>query len=181
MKFKDWFEKKLVVGSFPCINGSEFTTTMYDIIINVSDEYYPDIHNNLKLQNPKCEMYWFPMNEAKKDVGLNSIYGAMVILRHAEKENKRVYLHCHAGVNRSKCVQSAYYFMRSGEQIEMENNGFINRFVAMCSRGYLPPKTESEKFLTDIGKQLEYHVLVGGAYNMGGILDNSKIGNINNF
>jgi len=115
------------------------------------------------------------MNECRKDVGLNSIYGAMCILFLAEREDKYVYLHCHAGINRSQCVKAAYYFMRTGEQLAEDQQGYMNRFLAMCGRGYLPPKTESEKFLTYLGKQLVADNM------MGGLLDECKIETINNF
>lgn len=171
MKFKDWFSEKLTIGGFPFINTNQgFTLSDFDIIINVSDEYYPEHQIN---------GFWFPMNEAKKDVGLNSIYGAMLILHNAEKENKLVYLHCHAGVNRSRAVQAAYYYMRTGQQLMVDTNGFINRLCAMCNRGYLPPKDEMESFLSLLGRYLG-----GDLQNnkiMGGLLDTIKIETIRNF
>ena len=88
---------------------------------------------------------------------------------NAEKENKKVYLHCHAGVNRSKSVQAAYHFFRTGEHLYTNDGGYINRFVGLCSRGYLPPKLESENFLLTLASELESN----GIY--GGILDNCKL------
>ncbi len=175
MKFQEWFTNNLIVGSFPIINNEFFNSKNYDYVINVSDEFYSEIETKIKNHNLLIKSFWFPMNEVRKDVGLNSIYGAMVILFEAEKHNKKVYLHCHAGVNRSKCVLAAYYFMRTGSQLELETNGYINCFVAMCSRGYLPPKIESEKFFTVLGKQLTANRM------MGGLLDHCKLETINNF
>lgn len=171
MKFKDWYDRKLKVGAFPYVNNQNFNSDDYDVIINVSDEFYPShkINNN----------FWFPMNEAKKDIGLNSIYGAMVILHFAEKNNMRVYLHCHAGVNRSKVIQACYFYMRTGKQLEVETNGYINRLCAMCNRGYLPPKAETEKFLSLLGKYLNGNLQKNEL--MGGMLDLIKIETINNF
>jgi protein-tyrosine phosphatase len=169
MEFQKWFDEKLVIGAFPIINNEFYNSKNYDYVINVSDEYYKNIASDIRDGNHEINTFWFPMNEAKKDVGLNSIYGAMVILLEAETLNKKVYLHCHAGVNRSRCVQAAYYFMRTGKQLEIETNGYINRFVAMCSRGYLPPKIESENFLIELGKQLDSIKM------MGGILDHCKL------
>lgn len=173
MKFKDWFDKKLIVGSFPIMNNSTFEKNDYDVIINVSDEYYRKYH----FQNS----FWFPMGEVKRDVGLNSMYGAMCILFEAEKNNKSVYLHCHAGVNRSRSVQSAYYFMRTGEHLESDRRdyGFINRLVAMCGRGYLPPKAEMESFLTKLGLMLNGTCQENEL--MGGQLDSIKLDSIKNF
>lgn len=173
MKFKEWFKNKVTVGAFPFMNNEHLNAFDYDYVINVSDEYYHEHHIPLVIAN--CKTFWFPMNECRKDVGLNSIYGAMCILWLAEKENKHVYLHCHAGINRSRCVHAAYFYLRTGKQMEVDNNGYINRLCAMCARGYLPPKTEMERFLTELGKELE-------AKNMqGGLLDQVKLATINNF
>lgn len=170
-KFKDWFENNLTVGAFPYRQNPKFEQSNYDIVINVSDEWYID--TEMQLRETFINTYWFPMNEAKKDIGINSIYGAMVILSHAEQRNLRVYLHCHAGVNRSRIVQAAYYFIRTNHQLEIETNNYINRLVAACSRGYLPPKAEMESFLGKVASLTKRM--------SGGILDMSKIGTINNF
>ena len=143
--FKEWFSKKLIVGGFPYKVNSNFSNEGIDVVINVSDEWYIDIEN--QLQETFIKTYWFPMNECKRDIGLNSIYGAMCILKRAEDRNLTVYLHCHARVNRSRIVQAAYYFMRAGHQLEMDRNGFQNMMLAACGRGYLPPKAEMESFL----------------------------------
>lgn len=171
IKFKDWFKNKLEVGAYPYINNTIFNSGNYDIVINVSDEFYPiyQLNNN----------FWFPMNEAKKDVGLNSIYGAMVILFNAEMKNKRVYLHCHAGVNRSRAIHASYFYLRTGKQLEIDTNGYINRLCAMSARGYLPPKAEMEKFLSLLGKYLEGDLQKNQM--MGGMLDTIKLETINNF
>lgn len=171
MKFKEWFDKKLIVGGFPYKVNKEFDPDGYDIVINVSDEWYIDFEN--QIQEKWVKTYWFPMNECKRDIGLNSIYAAMVILTRAEQKNLTVYLHCHAGVNRSQIVRSAYYFMRTNQQLETDRGGFINQMVAACSRGYLPPKAEMESFLGNVASQTK---------NMqGGILDMCKLKSINNF
>ena len=170
-KFKDWFDKKLVQGAFPYKVNTHFEP-VYDVVINVSDEWYPEIE--AQLREKYIRHYWFPMNECKKDIGLNSIYGAMCILHHVELKNLSVYLNCHAGVNRSEIVKCAYYFMRTGTQLETEQNGFINRLVAACSRGYLPPRAEMEAFLTGCNNRFKYDTI-------GGLLDGLKLNNLNNF
>ena len=171
MKFKEWFDKKLIVDAFPYRVNTRFEQDGIDIVINVSDEWYIGVDNDLR--SGYVPVYWFPMNECKKDIGLNSIYGAMVILDYAEQNNKTVYLHCHAGVNRSQIVRAAYYFMRTNRQLETDRQGFINQMVAACSRGYLPPKAEMESFLGKVASNIK---------NMqGGILDVCKINTINNF
>jgi len=172
MKFTEWFEKKLIVGMFPITQNEHFEPSKYDVIINVSDEFYLEVER--KLKGAGCDTYWFPMNECRRDIGLNSIYGAMVIIYEAEKQNKTVYLHCHAGANRSPSVWAAYHYMRTGKHIEKIRGGYINMLVANCGRGYLPPKAEMETFLTGIQKNLDEQM-------QGGILDMCKIENIKNF
>lgn len=177
-KFKEWFTNSLIVGAFPHEDNRRFDVNEFDYVINVSDEYYTSHHLLLIANNIKS--FWFPMNEAKKDIGLNSIYGAMVILFQAEKTNSKVYLHCHAGVNRSQTVRAAYYYMRTGNHYEAElRRGFINQLYANCSRGYLPPMAEMEKFLNGIGMKLSSDLQKRKL--MGGMLDDIKINSINNF
>jgi hypothetical protein len=182
VKFKEWFNAKLEVGSFPYLVNQEFIEHNYDYVINVSDEYYPEHH--LPIIIAGCKSFWFPMNERKKDIGLNSIYGAMVILYNAEIENKSVYLHCHQGVHRSRTVQNCYYLMRTGDQQVMKSQnyiGYINKLVADCQRGYLPPKAEMESFLNELAiilkklKEPNYKNLMAGS------LDDCKMNNIKNF
>ncbi len=192
MKFNEWFTKKLDVGRFPSVQWIK-EHTGYDIFINVSDEPYPlelsvDIpkkptivtmgntneHIVKHTVNPQI-FHWFPMNEMKRDMGLNAIYAACVILYYAEMKNKTVYLHCHGGTNRSPTVQQAYYYMRKGEHLEDDRKTYLNTLIANCTRGYLPPKAEMEKFLNALGKALKT------GESMGGQLCQIKIDTISNF
>lgn len=175
MKFKDWFDNKLLVGAFPYTQNNFFKPKHFDIVINVSDEFYSEYHDLIVMG--KLHNFWFPMNECKRDIGLNSIYGAMIILYNAELKQKRVYLHCHAGVNRSRIIEACYYYMRTGKQLETNTNGFINRLCASCTRGYLPPLSEMQNFLRLLGKYLE---LYGGKL-LGCSLDEIKLETIRNF
>jgi hypothetical protein len=124
------------------------------------------------MQEKGLATYWFPMNEGKRDIGLNSIYGAMVILNRAEARNLSVYLHCHMGVKRSEIIKSAYYFMRTNSQI-ITDNGEPNMLIKACTKGYLPPLKEMESFLGLVADKIQ---------NMqGGILDSCKLKSITNF
>lgn len=171
-KFIDWFNNKLEVGGFPFLVAEQFNELDYGYVINMSDEFYKSLY--IRLFNSKN--FWFPMNEKKRDIGLNSIYGAMVILYQAEKENAKVYLHCHSGRNRSQLVKACYYYMRTGEQLHQGNEKYINRLHRASTRGYLPPMAEMEEFLRNIGTKI-----VLNEEMRGGILDECKIGTINNF
>src|ERR1035437_9316638 len=182
-KFEDWYSSHLTIGPYPNVVVKNFNYEFYDVIINMSDEWYPDIDEVFKKNG--LSLFRSPMNESKRDVGLNSIYGAMNILWDCEKNNKRVYLHCHQGKNRSRATAAAYFFMRTGVQEEtIENSGFINKLVAMCGRGYLPPKAEMEKFLRLLWKNfmdIGDHRLNGFDHVNGGCLDDIKTSAINNF
>ena len=175
IKFSDWFFNKLHISGFPYLVNTLFEAYKYDTVINVSDEYYTDIDDRLDREG--INRFWFPMNESKRDVGLNSVYGAMVVLWEQEKKNKSVLLNCHSGVNRSVTVQCAYHYMRTGEHLVINRNGYVNPLVAMCHRGYLPPKAEMEKFLTLLFTKLTDEKRV----SFGGVLDSIKLSSINNF
>jgi hypothetical protein len=171
---KVWFENKVKVGAYPVFNNELFNASEWDYVINVSDEYYPDIA--LEIQNMGCKYFWFPMNECKADIGVNSIYGACTILFLAEQKNKSVYLHCHAGINRSQIVYAAYYFMRTGKQIEFPSVIFVNMLLAACFRDYLPSIDRMGNMLSDLNLILQTDLI--NTYCMGGQLDVLKVDNL---
>jgi hypothetical protein len=173
MNFRQWYDKKLKVGGYPFKVEEDFDPSGFSTIINVSDEWHPDIYYRLKQTGMDC--HWFAMNERKKDAGVNSIFSAMCILYECERNQRKTYLHCHAGANRSRAVEAAYYFMRTGSHLKQQTGTFMNRLLAMCARGYLPPKAEMEKFLTMLGNNLKKNELTGGS------LEEIKISSLNNF
>lgn len=146
VKFKEWFETKLHVDRFPV--PSEIRKSDFPIYINVSDEYIHVCHQ-VALEEGKY-YYWFPMNETTGDMGLNSIYACMQIMYNAELENKKVFLHCHGGKNRSVTVRECYFFMRTGNFMEKENPRLINNI----EKGRLPSIKEVERFLTNVQRAL---------------------------
>jgi len=97
------------------------------------------------------------MNELTSNIGINSIYGALQILWLAEKENAKVNLHCHAGVNRSVTCADAYYFLRTGTHRirkpdpRWEGYGYFgkaerNRLMYNCE-GHLMGLDKMEEFI----------------------------------
>lgn len=162
VKFSDWFKTKLIVNRYPLPH--EIEKCNYDYIINVSDEYISSCHEAILLKQIKY--FWFPMNECRGDMGLNSLYAAMQILWIAEENSEKVLLHCHAGVNRSPTVRDAYYYLRTGKhrefiQIDEESedrlnefflegkpsNSKQNRLLDNINKGYLPSIRQLENFL----------------------------------
>lgn len=176
MNFKTWFDTMLVVGAYPLFDDHDKTGyDRFDVIINVSDEYYPDINDTL-VRKHNCVTHWFPMNEGGHDNGVNSIYGACYVMRLAEKNGQKVYLHCHAGIHRSRVVQAAYYFMRCHNHYEgYRYNGYDTAMHYDCAMGYLPPLREMESFL---GKASNAHKRFyhENCRLAGGSLDDSKLG-----
>lgn len=169
MEFEKWFTDNLEVRDYPKINNMLFQVDRYDYVINVSDEYYSLIDN--EITDHAVKSFWFPMNEVVYDAGLNSIYGAMIILYQAYHSGSKVYLHCHAGANRSHVVSAAFYYMMTGNQLEEYTNGFINMMLRMCAREYLPNRYKTERFLTELGKQLDKFK----GEPMGGTLEQCKM------
>lgn len=164
---KKWFKENLRVTGFPTPEG--ITKSDFDYIINVSDEFKPDCH----LAATKCgkKYFWFPMNECTDNIGVNSIYGALQILWLAEKENAKVNLHCHAGVNRSVTVADAYYFMRTEEhRLSYSKHDYNfscpqNRLKGNCGNG-LPKLAKMETIL-----KKSAIALTGGDGKRGFLLD----------
>jgi protein-tyrosine phosphatase len=161
---KDWFQNRLVVGGFPYKVNSRFDADLYSVVINVSNQY--SFNNENLIVERFNRSYWFPMNECKFDMGLNSIYAACVILYRCEKRNLNTYLHCWAGINRSRTVQAAYYLMRTGEQFQQENSRFVNALYANCTHGYLPSMKEMENFLKILNERLEADTLCDGTLDL---------------
>lgn len=160
MKFKEWFDNKLIVNRFP--TPKECETMSADIIINVSDEYIEGCYESAV--NSGKRYYWFPMGECVSDMGINSIYAALQILYKAEENNKKVYLHCHAGVNRSPTVADCYHFMRTGNHSE----GKRNRLIENVNYGHLPAIKLMEEFLRQCADAFTKDESMRGGY-----LDNS--------
>lgn len=162
MKFKEWFTQRLTVSRYPTpkeIEGSDF-----DVFINVSDEYIPSCYSSAKKSGK--DYHWFPMNECTNDMGLNSIFAALQILIEAEKNNKKVYLHCHAGVNISPTVKECYYLIRTGNFMETENS----RLKSNIENGNLPAINKLKVFLKLAGESFERE----DSYR-GGVLDECKL------
>lgn len=171
-EFYNWFNQNLTVGQFPYTVNKSFNATNYDIVINVSDEYYPEIEE--RINRFGCKQYWFPMNECTHNIGLNSIYGAMVILNEAQQQNLKVYLHCNAGVTRSRIVYQAYHFMKTREHLVNEVGQHTNMLLKHCTCEYLPSKQEMEGYLLLINQYLQKGM-------DGGMLDMAKLSAIKSF
>lgn len=175
VKFAAWFKNSLIVGCYPEPNKIiNLINSKVKYIINVSDE--PITNDNYK-QYIDAGIYYhhFPMNEISKscNIGINSIILALQIMYRAEKDNCKVYLHCHAGANRSPTVKDAYHYMRTGlhyndteviiepglmKMFNIKTNVLTgisnNRLINNCNAGNLPVKIKMEKLLSLLGNAL---------------------------
>lgn len=172
MKFSEWYSKKLTVGAYPYLINGRFEAAAYQYCINVSDEYNDEAAQ--RIIQAGTRYFWFPMNECRKDIGLNSIYGALCILYQAEQAGAAAYLHCHAGANRSPIVQQCYYYARNGCHSEGGSDLRCGQLMDAVARGHLPPIGEMRKFLSKIGERL-------AAGDTGGFLETCKLDAIRNF
>lgn len=160
--FNDWFNQNLKVSRYPV--PKECKEMNFDYIINVSDEFI-DSCMEMALKGGK-RYFWFPLNECTSDIGINSIYGALQILYQAEKKNKKVYLHCHAGSNRSPTVAECYYKMRTGRYMGKKNARVLDNIES----GHLPSIRKMNIFLKECSSSFKRDDSQRGGY-----LDSCKL------
>jgi hypothetical protein len=182
MKFEEWFNKAIIVSQTPNNSVGWFLEkySNVDVVINVSDDISFEIYR--RMTGTGKEYWWFPMNERMKDMGLNSIYGAMLVMAEAELTSKTVFLHCIGGVNRSQLVNQCYYYIRTGRHYTDEHckdTRWVNEIERACNRGYLPPFAELSDFLLTISDKIGVQVKEKKLH--GGFLTKAKIDTIHNF
>lgn len=169
--FNDWYQNKLIVTGYPVI--TEVTAEKgkykdYDVFINVSDEFHMDYVNEfwkIGKQN-----HWFPMGERHHDIGLSSIFGTLWVMHQAYERNLSVFLHCHAGINRSQTVRACFHYMMKGEHLPTEKTGrFIkadNMLEYNCQYGHLPELPKMELWLNNCKEAFDNpDKFIGGMYD----------------
>lgn len=180
-KFRDWYHKRLIVVGYPSIleiinEGGKFKA--FDIIINVSDEFYLDYAEKV-ISNGKHN-YWFPMGESNRDMGLSSIYGAMQVMHQAFQANKTVLVHCHEGRNRSQTIRACFHYMMTGKHLKLPtpeacgNVATGNKLESNCYLNHLPPMDHMESWLLKCKEAFDnLDKFIGGMYDW--TIENSKI------
>jgi len=169
--FQEWYAANLKVGGYPKPRelDEDGRLRSVDVFINVSDEYNQDI--KWQIEGFFASSHWFPLGEAW-GLCLGSIYGAMYVLWLAEQAGQKVYLHCHAGVNRSQTVADCYYYLRTGEHRPLQftmlgtDPDTRNQLQRNCENKVLPDLFTMEGWL----KNMAYAV----SHPMGGWLDASR-------
>lgn len=139
--FKNWFEKKLIISGYPNPKLVLFNNeNRFNIIINVSDEFYLNDCNYFVSKGINC--YWFPLGQKSKNMGMVSIFGALQVLYKCFDADKSVLLHCRKGRNRSQVVKAAFFYMITKTHLENRNMLLYN-----CRTNHLPAIEDVEKWL----------------------------------
>ncbi|MBU0944058.1 MAG: dual specificity protein phosphatase family protein [Proteobacteria bacterium] len=148
---QQWFYTKMKVAKFPAME--EVQAGEYDDVtfrINVSDIFQAELDNAFACRG--IRNYWFPLGEAF-GMPLESLYGAMRIIKEAEQQNQSLLLHCHAGRNRSVLVADCYHFLSTLHHRKQDQQGLPyarnnpNRLQLNCDDGQLPGIYKMEEFL----------------------------------
>ncbi len=157
--FQEWFSRKMAIAAFPTVEKIE--TGLFDNLtycINVSDIFRPEI--DAAFRQIGVAGFWFPQGEAF-GMSLASLFASMRIMQEAEKHDKFLLLHCHAGSNRSVMVADSYYFLRTQEHRKVNQSGLIyaesnpNRLLLNIDDGQLPGVYKMEEFLESCRETFE--------------------------
>jgi len=154
-----WFSEKLIIRSYLQVDEIENRSILegIDIVINVSGRFKDDI--SALIQSKNVQYYWFPIKVGFYDMGLKSLYGALEILYLAEKQNKKVILHCMLGNNRSRMVAEAYYYSRFHKHFEDPYKGYKSHLFYNCENEALLPIKEMEFFLINFKNYMSFNEL----------------------
>lgn len=164
-----WVQEKLKVCGYPVFTELQEGKiySKYEIILNVSDEFWLDYSSDIRKLGK--DYFWFPMGECEKDMGINSMFGALQVMYAAYKANKHVLLHCHAGANRSPTIANAFIFMMTSEHKSIKTTRSDNMEYNMLLHNigkHLPEKEQMEKWLLACKEAFDNpDTFLGGMYD----------------
>jgi hypothetical protein len=107
----NWLTSHLHQGLSPRAAGYRGLPHKTDLVVSV-DDAYPDYFTPHGPHHVAIK--WFPMGEA--GCVLPSLYGALVALEQARRSDLHVYLHCYAGLYRSRLVAECYAYLLDNTQ-----------------------------------------------------------------
>lgn len=151
----------IVIGSSPEKGMTLETARSFDIYINVSENAgysYSD-----KRPRPDTRFYFAQVFE-NEPWGYWPFYMSREVLDEAFTDKKRVYLHCHSGINRSPCIAMGWLMSR-GHSIE-EASDIINdsilgmseinieKFLSNQMLGFIPSRLDEMYELQNNGKNM---------------------------
>ena len=166
--FFDWINLNLTVSAHP-LNRSmkDAWWNDFDLIINVSDQI--DHRFQSELASHRKSGYWLPMGESF-GIPLENVFGALSILWYAEKNNRKVFIHCVAGRNRSIMVLDCYYFLRNGKHRADNSKDVLygknksNKLITNINDNQLPGIYRMEHFLEKCKELFENPKIADNAY-----------------
>lgn len=163
---KKWFLEKLIIRPYLQVEEVENHDIFggVDIVINVSGRFNDDV--SALVQSKNVQYYWFPIKVAGVyDTGLNSLYEALKVLYSAEKQDKKVILHCMLGNNRSRTVAEAYHYSRFHEHLEDPYKGYKSHLFYNCENSFLLSVEEIEFFLLNLEHYNNFYELYDAMKN----------------
>ena len=120
------------------------------VVICVSQYYDETLADVFKQRG--AEYHYLPLEEDVDDIGWENIKKAIAIILQADKEAKRVVVHCDFGAHRSRLVVEAFHFAKFGEHFTDEYHGYSNRIIYNCSNHHLPPLEVVEQELLQLAQ-----------------------------
>ncbi len=135
----------IFIGNHPKMepNPEEYLKD-FDVVINVSDEpFFP----TEKLQ------HWMPLNEVSQ-WDYSMIYWFAQLMNYYISQNKKIYVHCMAGVNRSPTL--TYLFLLSLGHSEEEADFMFSDELIIFHKKMTVEKTESTENIEYINTQNEF-------------------------
>ena len=102
-----------------------------------------------------AEYHHLPLEEEVDDIGWENILKAVAIILQADKEDKRVIVHCDFGQHRSRLIVEAFHFAKFGTHFVDEYHGYDNRIIYNCSNHHLPPLEVVEQELKQLTQTMK--------------------------
>lgn len=122
------------------------------VVISVTPHYESKVVEAMQAKG--ISFYHFPLEEEVDDIGWENIKKAVAIILKADKEDKRVVVHCDFGQHRSRLVIEASHYAKYGEHFADEYKGFANHLIYDCMSHHLPELSVVEKDLQKLNCDL---------------------------
>ena len=123
------------------------------VVVGVSQYYDQNLADTLKQRG--VEYHFLPLDEEVDDIGWDNITKAVAIVLQADRDDKRVIVHCDFGQHRSRLVIEAFYFAKFGTHFVDQYHGYDNRIIYNCSSHHLPPLEVVEQELKQLTQTLK--------------------------
>ena len=106
------------------------------VVICVSQRYDEVLVETLKQRG--IEYHYLPLDEEIDDIGWENVKKAVSIVLQADREDKRVIVHCDFGAHRSRLIVEAFHFAKFGHHFIDGYHGYDNRIIYNCANHHLP-------------------------------------------